>query len=70
MLTPHIVTGDVLTTGDERKFGSGINKGYQRYSSIVESSGLKEDRSGQEELKPYQEYSNFTEEIPINGKDQ
>ncbi len=59
MITPHIVSGDALITGDEHDpaFGSQSGKEYKEYSSFVE----KADPKPAEEVKPYREYSTLKE---------
>ncbi len=40
LLTPHIITGDELTTGYERDFKAKIDKTYQDYPTITQGSDL------------------------------
>jgi MSHA type pilus biogenesis protein MshL len=67
MLTPHIVSGDTLTTGDEREFGTKPGKDYKEYPSFTEKSDFKPPKkipekiispkaAPEEEIKPYREY--------------
>jgi hypothetical protein len=61
MITPHIVTGDELITGDERDFGySPPGKDYKDYSNFTKESDLKMPVAlPEDKIKPYKEYSNF-----------
>lgn len=64
MLTPHIISGDELSTGNERAFGDKPGKEYRGYESIAprytltpldeQSLALKELPSGSE-IKPYRD---------------
>jgi type II secretory pathway component GspD/PulD (secretin) len=40
LLTPHIISGDELTTGYERDFGAKVDKSYQDYAPITQESDL------------------------------
>lgn len=73
MLTPHIVSGDTLTTGDERDFGTKPGKEYKKYPSFIEQPEFKAPQEIQEkeirpgeapeqEIKPYREYIRLKEE--------
>jgi type II secretory pathway component GspD/PulD (secretin) len=73
MLTPHIVSGDALDTGDERDFGTSPGKEYKKYPSFIEQPEFKapqevkekEIRPGEapeQEIKPYREYISLKEE--------
>lgn len=73
MLTPHIVSGDALDTGDERDFGTRPGKEYKKYPSFIEQSEFKAPQEVQEkeiepgeapeqEIKPYREYISLKEE--------
>lgn len=63
MLTPHIVGGDILTTGDEREFGAKQGKEYQDYSSFTSQTDFKEPREAPEEkIRPYRAYTSLSEE--------
>lgn len=70
MITPHIVSGDTLTTGDEHEPAFGIKPGkeYKEYSPLVEKADfelpkeapekkIKPKELPEEEIKPYREYS-------------
>lgn len=57
MLTPHILTGDKLTTGNERDFGAEKGKNYRKYKPISAGMGLKSEKMlPEEKIKGYQEY--------------
>ncbi|MFH0918295.1 MAG: secretin N-terminal domain-containing protein, partial [Candidatus Omnitrophota bacterium] len=68
MITPHIITGDVLATGDRRepRFLDAPNKEYDRYAPFTEKPDFKdqetpEEKIGpkgapEEEIKSYREY--------------
>lgn len=53
LLTPHIITGEELTTGYERDFGVKADKTYQDYRSITDESDLSQESI---DFKPYREY--------------
>jgi general secretion pathway protein D len=63
MLTPHIVGGDSLTTGDERDFGTRPGKEYQDYLPWTSQTDFQppEEQSLEEKIKPYQEYTGLKE---------
>lgn len=72
MLTPHIVSGDVLTTGDEREFGTKPGKEYKEYPAIAEQPDftapkkepekvIESKEAPEEEIKPYREYPALNE---------
>ncbi len=72
MLTPHIISGDVLTTGDEREFGTKPGKEYKEYPSFTEKAEFKPPKklpeqeirpkeAPEEEIKPYREYPALNE---------
>lgn len=73
MLTPHIVSGDALTTGDERGFGTKPGKEYKKYPSFIEQpefkappelpeKALEPREAPEQEIKPYRDYSSLKEE--------
>lgn len=73
MLTPHIVGGDTLTTGDERSFGTKPGKEYKEYPSFTEEAEfspakdepeneIKPKDAPEEEIKPYRDYLSLKEE--------
>jgi len=72
MITPYIVSGDVLTTGDEREFGTKSGKEYKEYPSFTEEAEFKPPKkipekeiipkeAPEEEIKPYREYPALNE---------
>lgn len=64
MLTPHIVSGDILTTGEEREFGVKPGKDYQEYSPFQTETDFKPAQAAPEDkIKPYRQYMTFKEEI-------
>jgi type II secretory pathway component GspD/PulD (secretin) len=74
MITPHIVTGDTLTTGDRRepRFSDAPNKEYNTYIPLTEKPDFKADETvekkiepkgaPEEEIKSYREYPSFKPE--------
>jgi len=73
MLTPHIVSGETLTTGDEREFGTKPGKEFKEYPSFTEEAEFKPPKEApekkvepkeapEEEIKPYREYKPLKEE--------
>ncbi|MBI4845190.1 MAG: hypothetical protein HY810_01730 [Candidatus Omnitrophica bacterium] len=57
MLTPHIIEGDELTTGDIREFGGKPDEEFQEYKPITYESDLAEHESRIKTFeKSYQEY--------------
>jgi len=68
MLTPHIISGESLTTGDEREFSHEPGKEYRDYQGILpkeQPSPYKEPTIEEpREIKPYQEYGGY------NGEDK
>lgn len=54
LLTPHILSGDQLTTGYDRDFGHKLDKTDQEYSAITQESDLSEGRI---EVKEYRDYA-------------
>ena len=60
VLTPHIITGDTLITGDEREFGTKPGKEYQPYKPFLTGTDLEPNQHViEEKLKPYREYEDF-----------
>ena len=62
MLTPHIVTGDSLITGDERDFVHVPYKGYKGYDSLTVEKDLLDLR--EKEIKTYRGYINLEKQNP------
>lgn len=57
LLTPHIVSGDMLTTGDERDFRYKPARGYEDYEDFSEDRDLIAPiEKPEEKIKPYKEY--------------
>jgi type II secretory pathway component GspD/PulD (secretin) len=61
LLTPHIVEGDTLTTGQDRDFGVDVTKDKKSYPSITDGSDLSLARI---QLRSYQEYQKYSELPP------
>lgn len=60
MLTPTIIQGDVLATGDERDFDYKPARDYNNYKPFSEEEALKNAQKNPEEaIKPYRGYSNM-----------
>jgi len=58
LLTPHIITGATLTTGDERDIQYKPGKEYDKYDKFTQGSDFKpRDQGPGEIMKPYAEYS-------------
>lgn len=69
MLTPHIVEGDTLTTGDERDFGYKQGKDDEGYSAFVSEPDIALPQEAPEEkIKSYREYTSF--EKPGESKEK
>lgn len=66
IITPHIVSGDTLTTGNERDFGNKPGKEYREYPAFTTQTDFKAPEEAPEDrVKPYVEYSrNNKEEDP------
>ena len=74
MLTPHIVSGDTLTTGDEREFGTNPGKDYKEYPPFTEKPDFKAPKKipektvkvrpvePEEGIKAYREYAAIKDE--------
>lgn len=65
MLTPHIVSGDVLIMGDERDFGYMPGKDYKDYHSLSEDTDfltIDPTAPAEERVKPYKEYLSLKKE--------
>lgn len=59
LITPHIISGDELTTGYTRDFGAKMDKEYQPYPAITEGSDLSAEPI---QMRTYQEYPSFKKE--------
>ena len=74
LITPHIVTGDVLTTGDSRepRFMDEPRKEYGKYTPFTEKPDFKPEEvpekiiepkgAPEDEVKSYHEYPSFKQE--------
>lgn len=63
MLTPHIVSGESLTTGDERGFDHKPPKEFKEYPSFTSQTDYEAPLKAPEEIiKPYREYTSLKEE--------
>jgi len=57
MITPHIISGDMLTTGNELDFKYKPAKEYKGYKAFTEEADLTPSgKSPEEAIKPYREY--------------
>ncbi len=60
LMTPHIITGDMITTGDESEFKYKPGKEYKEYAPYTVETDYKEPPGKPEDLiKPYKEYSDI-----------
>jgi len=58
IMTPYIISGDKLVTGDDRFVERAPGKKYENYQSITEETGLKSlEGPPEERVKSYREYS-------------
>ena len=63
MITPHIVSGDVLFTGDERDFGYDVVKDYREYRPFTEETDfMPSEGQPEEKIKPFREYREYKKE--------
>lgn len=63
MMTPHIVSGDRLFTGDDRDFHDRQGKDYRDYKGMTDESDYKPSKAAVEErMKPYTAYRGLHEE--------
>ncbi|MBU1912321.1 MAG: hypothetical protein KKB22_02145 [Candidatus Omnitrophica bacterium] len=68
MLTPHIVTGDMLFTGDEREIEHQPGKDYVDYSGFTSDTDLKPlDTPVEANIKPYRDYSDIKDKNEIRS---
>lgn len=57
MLTPHIVTGESLVTGDDRDFGTMPGKEYKDYPAFTSQTDYQPPKEAPEEkVRPYRQY--------------
>jgi len=74
MLTPHIVSGDTVTTGDDRDFGIKPGKDYKDYPAFTEKADFQPPKEipekiinpkpaePEDEIKAYRQYPALKEE--------
>ncbi|MFH1189761.1 MAG: secretin N-terminal domain-containing protein [Candidatus Omnitrophota bacterium] len=63
MITPTIIEGDTLTTGDERDFKYLPGKGYKKYGKFTDEPDVAPpSRPPEDRIKPYKEYSEHKQE--------
>lgn len=63
IMTPHIVSGDVITTGDERDVGKKVGKDYKDYDAFTAETDFKSSEGpAEEKIRPYREYRKEKEE--------
>lgn len=74
MLTPHIVTGDTLTTGEENEFGTRPGKDYKEYPAFNDQPDFEQTKKipqktvnvrpvePEEGIKAYREYAAIKDE--------
>ncbi len=55
MLTPHIVTGDILTTGDEGDLRIRYGKDYEEYRPLTEDKDVEPQDAPEERIKSYRD---------------
>jgi type II secretory pathway component GspD/PulD (secretin) len=59
LLTPHVISGDELTTGYDRDISPKLDKEYQPYSPITDGSDLSNEKINP---RPYQPYPDMEKE--------
>ncbi|MBI5149351.1 MAG: type II secretion system protein GspD [Candidatus Omnitrophica bacterium] len=62
LMTPHVVSGDSLTTGDDREFGGapGPAQEYHEYKPLNEETDIAPGHVAPEDkIKPYRDYLGF-----------
>jgi type II secretory pathway component GspD/PulD (secretin) len=67
MMTPHIISGQELTTGDRRGLGDKPGKEYQDYPVFIPG---KEEIPAGTDIKPYQDYLSLRGEESFPIKDE
>jgi len=76
MITPTIIEGDTLTTGDDRDYKYLPGKGYKKYGKFTDEPDVAPpSRSPEDRIKPYRDYSEHrndskTEYAPEGIKDE
>lgn len=59
VITPHIVSGEILTTGDDRELGYEVAKEYREYSPLYEETEANftpASEAAEQKIKPYRDY--------------
>jgi len=57
MMTPHIVSGEQLTTGEEREFDIKPSKEYKEYRPFNDQTDVKPlEAPPEDKIKPYRQY--------------
>ena len=60
MITPHIISGNEFTMGNDREFGDKPGKEYQEYESITpDKTMLPGNLPTQIDFKPYRDYLSY-----------
>lgn len=76
MITPTIIEGDTLTTGDDRDYKYLPGKGYKEYGKFTDEPDIAPpSRPPEDRIKPYRDYSDHkndtkTEYAPEGIKDE
>ncbi|MFH0839249.1 MAG: secretin N-terminal domain-containing protein [Candidatus Omnitrophota bacterium] len=69
MITPHIVSGAELTTGDERDFGERPGKEYREYPGLTSQSDYKpEKEEPKDKIRTYKEYPELKQQKEEESK--
>ena len=55
MLTPHVVSGDILTTGDEADLRMKYGKDYEEYHPLTEDTDVEPRDAPEERIKSYRD---------------
>jgi len=55
MLTPHVVSGDILTTGDETDLRMRYGKDYEGYRPLTEDKDAEPQDAPEERIKSYRD---------------
>jgi type IV pilus secretin PilQ/predicted competence protein len=65
LMTPHVVTGETLTTGDDREFGDKAGKEYESYSAFApqtDTEPAQAQEATEDRIKAYRDYSSLKEQ--------
>jgi len=62
LITPHIISGDTLSTGDEKDFGVLEGKEYQGYPAITPQKEILPGQAPQIQPMPYRDYLSLKQE--------